>query len=66
MDGPDPQISSADSGQRQPFLTVFPSLMLPMFLAVVDQTIVATALPAIVAATGQVEGCVKQVSRCCW
>lgn len=29
--------------------------MLPMFLAVVDQTIVATALPAIVAATGQVE-----------
>jgi EmrB/QacA subfamily drug resistance transporter len=53
--GPDPQISSADSGQRQPFLTVFPSLMLPMFLAVVDQTIVATALPAIVAATGEVE-----------
>lgn len=29
--------------------------MLPMFLAVVDQTIVATALPAIAAATGQVE-----------
>jgi len=29
--------------------------MLPMFLAVVDQTIVATALPAIVAATGEVE-----------
>ncbi len=55
MHGPDPQVSSADSGQRQPFLTVFPSLMLPMFLAVVDQTIVATALPAIVAATGQVE-----------
>jgi EmrB/QacA subfamily drug resistance transporter len=53
--GPDPQIGAADSGQRQPFLTVFPSLMLPMFLAVVDQTIVATALPAIVAATGQVE-----------
>ncbi len=37
------------------FLTVFPSLMLPMFLAVVDQTIVATALPAIAAATGGVE-----------
>jgi EmrB/QacA subfamily drug resistance transporter len=53
--GPHPQIGAADSGQRQPFLTVFPSLMLPMFLAVVDQTIVATALPAIVAATGQVE-----------
>ncbi|RDV05858.1 MFS transporter [Undibacter mobilis] len=29
--------------------------MLPMFLAVVDQTIIATALPAIVAATGEVE-----------
>src|SRR5215469_4080110 len=29
--------------------------MLPMFLAVVDQTVVATALPAIAAATGQVE-----------
>ena len=29
--------------------------MLPMFLAVVDQTIVATALPAIAASTGEVE-----------
>src|SRR5882672_9013283 len=37
------------------FLTVFPSIMLPMFLAVVDQTIVATALPAIAAGTGHVE-----------
>lgn len=37
------------------FLTIFPSIMLPMFLAVVDQTIVATALPAIAAATGKVE-----------
>ena len=37
------------------FLTVFPSIMLPMFLAVVDQTIVATALPAIAAAMGKVE-----------
>ncbi len=37
------------------FLTIFPSIMLPMFLAVVDQTIVATALPAIAAATGQIE-----------
>jgi EmrB/QacA subfamily drug resistance transporter len=34
------------------FLTVFPSIMLPMFLAVVDQTIIATALPAIAASTG--------------
>jgi EmrB/QacA subfamily drug resistance transporter len=37
------------------FLRVFPSIMLPMFLAAVDQTIVATALPTIVASTGEVE-----------
>ncbi len=37
------------------FLTVFPSIMLPMFLAVVDQTIVSTALPAIAASLGSVE-----------
>ncbi len=36
------------------FFTVFPSIMLPMFLAVVDQTIVATALPAIAASLGNV------------
>lgn len=37
------------------FLTVFPSIMLPIFLAVVDQTIVSTALPAIAATLGGVE-----------
>jgi EmrB/QacA subfamily drug resistance transporter len=37
------------------FLSVFPSIMLPMFLAVVDQTIVSTALPAIAATLGSVE-----------
>src|SRR5688572_1363093 len=37
------------------FFTVFPSVMLPMFLAVVDSTIVATALPAIAASLGSVE-----------
>lgn len=37
------------------FLTVFPSIMLPMFLAAVDQTIVATALPAIAGSLGDVE-----------
>jgi EmrB/QacA subfamily drug resistance transporter len=36
------------------FFTVFPSIMLPMFLAVVDQTIVATALPAMAAELGSV------------
>jgi EmrB/QacA subfamily drug resistance transporter len=47
--------STNPSGAKHPaFLTVFPSIMLPMFLAVVDQTIVATALPAIAASTGQV------------
>jgi EmrB/QacA subfamily drug resistance transporter len=40
---------------RSLFLTVFPSIMLPMFLAVVDQTIVATALPAMAASLGHVE-----------
>jgi MFS family permease len=37
------------------FLTLFPSIMLPMFLALVDQTIVAAALPAIAAELGDVE-----------
>lgn len=36
------------------FLRVFPSIMLPMFMAAVDQTIVATALPAIAATLGDV------------
>ncbi len=55
--GPDQNKSPADPGEAKhpAFLTVFPSIMLPMFLAVVDQTIVATALPAIAAATGEVE-----------
>jgi EmrB/QacA subfamily drug resistance transporter len=54
---PDPsKIAASPDGTKYPaFLVVFPSIMLPMFLAVVDQTIVATALPAIAAATGQVE-----------
>jgi len=37
------------------FLTVFPSIMLPMFMAAADQTIVATALPAIAGTLGDVE-----------
>src|ERR1700739_4909861 len=40
---------------RSVFLTVFPSIMLPMFMAAVDQTIVATALPAIGATLGSLE-----------
>ncbi|MBN8904127.1 MAG: MFS transporter, partial [Rhodospirillales bacterium] len=40
---------------RALFLAVFPSIMLPMFLAALDQTIVATALPAIAGSLGDVE-----------
>jgi EmrB/QacA subfamily drug resistance transporter len=47
-----PSVSAPD---QVSFLRLFPSIMLPMFLAAVDQTIVATALPAIVASTGEVE-----------
>ncbi|HEX5211524.1 MAG TPA: MFS transporter [Pseudolabrys sp.] len=54
--GPDQRQNPAGPIAKYPaFLTVFPSIMLPMFLAVVDQTIVATALPAIAASTGQFE-----------
>ncbi|MGC1358173.1 MAG: MDR family MFS transporter [Xanthobacteraceae bacterium] len=37
------------------FWAVFPSIMLPMFLAVADQTIIATALPNIASTLGGVE-----------
>ncbi len=40
---------------RKLFFTVFPSIMLPMFLAAVDGTIVSTALPGIAASLGDVE-----------
>lgn len=55
-EGPAPTASPAPAPPARPrFFAIFPSIMLPMFLAVVDQTIVATALPAIAAATGNVE-----------
>jgi MFS family permease len=41
--------------RRAVFFGVFPSIMLPMFMSSLDQTIVATALPAIAAQLGQVE-----------
>src|SRR5262252_858203 len=46
-----------DSGRpaHRTFFAIFPSVMLPMFLAVVDETIVTNALPAIAAGTGNVE-----------
>lgn len=45
----DPVVST-----RALFLAVFPSIVLPMFMAALDQTIVATALPAIAAEMGEV------------
>ncbi len=57
---PEPTVVDAADGAHAPsprslFWTVFPSVMLPMFLAVADQTIVATALPAIASDLGEVE-----------
>jgi len=49
-----PQAIGAAGSSRSLFFRVFPSIMLPMFLAVIDQTIVATALPGIAASLGQV------------
>ena len=49
----EPQTGGPPSGSL--FWTVFPSIMLPMFLAVADQTIVATALPAITSDLGEIE-----------
>lgn len=53
QDNPEQEPGAQEPGRV--FLTVFPSIMLPIFLAVVDQTIVATALPAIAATLGGVE-----------
>ena len=50
--GPD---DDKTQSSRTLFLTVFPSIMLPMFLAVADQTIVATALPTIASNLGEIE-----------
>src|ERR1700733_3764133 len=50
-----PAVPPPGAGGRSLFLTVFPSIMLPMFMAAVDQTIVATALPAIGGSLGDVE-----------
>src|SRR5208282_4383735 len=53
--------SAAASSENEPpttgslFLKIFPSIMLPMFMAVADQTIVATALPAIASSLGEIE-----------
>ena len=43
------------ASMRKLFFQVFPSIMLPMFLSALDQTIVSTALPAIAGSLGNVE-----------
>jgi EmrB/QacA subfamily drug resistance transporter len=48
-----PEVNVPSVGSQ--FFTVFPPIMLPMFLAVADQTIVATALPAIASSLGEIE-----------
>jgi EmrB/QacA subfamily drug resistance transporter len=50
-----PTPAAAEPSARDLFFTVFPSIMLPMFMAAIDQTIVATALPAIAGGLGEVE-----------
>ncbi len=50
-----PGAPTAEPNGRTLFLRVFPSIMLPMFMAALDQTIVATALPAIAGSLGDVE-----------
>ena len=51
----EPATASAGPSTRRLFFSVFPSIMLPMFLAAIDQTIVSTALPAIAGDLGDVE-----------
>src|SRR5882672_7111259 len=46
---------TAEVSPRHLLLTVFPPIMLPIFLAVMDQTIVAAALPAMAGSLGEVE-----------
>jgi EmrB/QacA subfamily drug resistance transporter len=45
----------APPSSRTLFFQVYPSIVLPMFLAAIDSTIVATALPNIAASLGDVE-----------
>lgn len=54
-DGPGEAVDEFSPSTGSQFLAVFPPIMLPMFLAVADQTIVATALPAIASSLGQIE-----------
>lgn len=48
-------MSEADAALRDRFMRAFPAVALVIFLAAIDQTIVATALPAIAAEMGGIE-----------
>jgi EmrB/QacA subfamily drug resistance transporter len=50
-----PAAGTAKPSSHSLFWRVFPSIMLPMFMAVADQTIVATALPSMASDFGAVE-----------
>ncbi|MDE2333437.1 MAG: MFS transporter [Rhodospirillales bacterium] len=56
---PEPEAATDPNRSRQLFFATFPSIMLPMFLAAIDQTIVATALPSIAGQMGE-------LSRIAW
>lgn len=55
LSAPSSPAADAAKTNRALFFTVFPSIMIPMFLAMIDQTIVSTALPAVAADLGNVE-----------
>ena len=52
---PNPLADVTEPAPRSLFRTVVPPIILPVFLAAADGTVVATALPAIVADLGEVE-----------
>jgi EmrB/QacA subfamily drug resistance transporter len=60
MNKPEPLVTAAAGPQHRPgggvtraqFLTIFVAVLLPMFMAAVDQTLLATATPAIAASLG--------------
>lgn len=52
---PDAEAPMDPAASRRLFFKVFPSIVLPMFLAAIDNTIVATALPNMAASLGDVE-----------
>jgi EmrB/QacA subfamily drug resistance transporter len=52
---PAPPAEAAKPSPHSLFWRIFPSIMLPMFMAVADQTIVATALPSIASDLGDIE-----------